>query len=78
MNPQEKINQMKQVMADTEGKTDLVSQWARKGVKSEAGSNISYLQRRLNDLYADFPHDVATINNAEEYIKQLTPIFKGE
>ena len=74
---QEKIAEMVQVLAETEGKTDLVSTWARTGVKSEAGMNIAYLKRRLDSLYEE--DDVEEqIERAEGFIKQLTPIYEAK
>jgi len=74
---EQKISDMNKVMVDTEGKTDLVSQWARRGVKNEAGMNIAYLKRRLDSLYEE--DDVEDqIEIAEGFIIQLTPIYEGE
>ena len=74
---QEKIAEMVQVLAETEGKTDLMSKWARTGVKSEAGMNIAYLKRRLDSLYEEYDAE-EQIERAEGFIKQLTPIYEAK
>ena len=73
-----KIRDMKQVISDTEGKTDLVSKWARQGVKSEAGMNIAYLKRRLDTLNKDVSLFQSDITKVENFIKQLEPIYKSK
>lgn len=66
----------KKVIEQTEGKEDTVSRWARRGVLSEARCNISYLKRRLNSLYAEFPLPKGKIADAERYIQQLELIIE--
>ena len=77
MKSQEKIDEMRQVLVQTEGKTDLVSKWARTGVKSEAGMNIAYLKRRLDQMECELGND-SDINRALSFIDQLTPIYEAD
>lgn len=71
-----KVDEMEEVVRLTEDKTDVVSYWARRGVKSEAGTNISYLKRRIEYIKLE-PVDLEDLKRCQDYLDRLNPIFEA-
>ena len=74
---EQKIADMTQVVEETRGKRDLVSKWAKKGVLSEIQLDMSYLERRLNEMYSEFPLPKENIAKAERYLRKLTELLES-
>ena len=75
MNGEEQIAEFEAVIKATAGKEDIVNRWARRGVISEAGQNLSYLKRRIIALWPNRKTQKDDIIRAVGYIRKLRPIF---
>ncbi len=72
----EQIKEFQEVIRLTTDKTDIVSIWARQGVKAKASAGISYLKRRVAAQFKT-RHNRKTIDikRAIVLIRLLQPIF---
>jgi len=73
-----RLSEYKTVILETQGKSDLVSKWSRRGVISQINMDISYIQRRRTSLYAEFPLREDVIAKCDNFLRQLKQILPDD